>query len=60
VYATAAHSDGNARSGLQPRSESTGGKLCAHSAGDIDNPAIGELLANHEQAGKLHDGSILA
>ncbi len=60
VYAAAAYADRDARAGLQPRGESSGGKLCAHGAGDIDDPAIRKLLANDEEAGKLHDGFILA
>jgi hypothetical protein len=33
--------------------------LGAHSAGHINDLAIGKLLANYKQAGKLHDAYIL-
>ena len=59
MYAAAAHADGDARPGLQAPGESAGGELCAHCGGDIDDLAIGKLLANYEQAGKLHDAFIL-
>jgi len=59
VYAAAADADSDARAWLEAGSEIAGGELGADCAGDIGDLAIGELLANYKQAGKLHDGFIL-
>jgi hypothetical protein len=55
VDASATHADGDARTGLQTPGEIAGGELCPHTGGDIDEFAIWKLLANYQQAGKLHD-----
>ena len=57
--AAAAHADRDARTGLQAPGETAGGELRAHCGGDINDLAIGKLLANYKQAGKLHDPFIL-
>ena len=57
--AAAAHADGDARSGLQAAGEAGTGELLSHFGGDIRDAAVGKLLANENQTGKLHDVFIL-
>ena len=45
--------------GLQPRGEPGRGKLLLHFGGDIGNAAIGKLLADDVQAGKVHKYIVL-
>src|SRR5262249_33420850 len=56
--APAAHSDGNARAGLQAGSKCCRGKLSLNGARDTVHTAVGKVLADQEQAGIRH-GSII-
>src|ERR1019366_7537710 len=46
-------------SGVLPSDTTSNWLLSAHRGGDIGDLAVWKLLANYEEAGKLHDGFIL-
>ena len=56
--AAAAHSDRDARPGLEIRAEARPAHFELYGGGDIGEPAVGKILANDEDARKLHIGII--